>query len=323
MYDNKLINILYCKYYRDTEEMFVLHSDCSNLFKKCQYCCSEESTRNNDQTSDSQQVQPTPEQPSTETLVDESNVSTDSSENPTDDVVLNNDQAPEQHLSSTTSSSSNPNDIEVSTNVPEKKKQRDVDYIAEEEAEEASVIKAATSSLISDEQEGGGVVAVAEPKNDQLLINSVGIGEKMENQLKEQKDPIMGADLILLDFDISLVHNQSRVEALLLSHTFIGCAFRSSSKEENVTAIDDTVVNVEYQGDNIVGCFDSNGNHAFESSGGQRRLYGAVYSVRKYQQLTDTETTYAVIIWIDAAVKDKAEIEIASFDDYFELLNLS
>ena len=215
MYGNNLINILYCKYYRDTEEIFVLHSDCSNLFKKCRYCCSEESTRNNDQTSDSQQVQPTPEQPSTETLVDESNFSTDSSENPTDDVVLNNDQAPEQHLSSTTSSSSsNPNDIEVSTNVPEKKKQRDVDYIAEEETE-ASVIKAATSSLISDEQEGDGVIAVAEPKNDQLLINSVGIGEKMENQLKEQKDPIMGADLILLDFDISLVHNQSRVEALL------------------------------------------------------------------------------------------------------------
>ena len=236
---------------------------------------------------------------------------------------MNNDQAPEQHLSSTTSSSSNANDIEVSTYVPEQKKQHDVDYIAEEEVE-ASVIKAATSSVISDEQEGdGGVVAVAEPKNDQLLINSVGIEEKMEYQLKEQKDPIMGADLILLDFDISLVHNQSRVEALLLSHTFIGFAFRSSSKEENVTAIDDTVVNVEYQGDNIIGCFDSNGNHAFESSGGQRRLYGAVYSVRKYQQLTDTETTYAVIIWIDAAVKDKAEIEIASFDDYFELLNLS
>ena len=145
MYDNKLINILYCKYYRDTEEMFVLHSDCSNLFKKCRYCCSEESTRNNDQTSDSQQVQPTPEQPSTETLVDESNVSTDSSENPTDDVVLNNDQAPEQHLSSTTSSSSNPNDIEVSTNVPEKS---DVDYIAEEEAEEASVISSTFKSNV-------------------------------------------------------------------------------------------------------------------------------------------------------------------------------
>ena len=32
---------------------------------------------------------------------------------------------------------------------------------------------------------------MAEPKNDQLLINSVGIGEKMENQLKEQKDPII------------------------------------------------------------------------------------------------------------------------------------
>ena len=88
MYGNDLIYILCCKYNRDNEEMFVLHSDCSNLFKKCRYCCSEESTKNNDQTSDSQQVQPTPEQPSTETFVDESNVSTDS-ENPTD-VVLNN-----------------------------------------------------------------------------------------------------------------------------------------------------------------------------------------------------------------------------------------
>ena len=73
----------------------------------------------------------------------------------------------------------------------------------------------------------------------------------------------MGADLILLDFDISLVHNQSRVEALLLSHTFIGSAYRAFTKEENVTALlDDTVVNVEYQGDNIIGCFDCNGNHA-------------------------------------------------------------
>ena len=60
-----------------------------------------------------------------------------------------------------------------------------------------------------------------------------------------------------------------------------------------------------------------------ESSGGHRRLYGAVYSVRKYQQSVDIETVHAVIIWIDAAVKDKAEIEITSFDDYFELLKLS
>ena len=33
---------------------------------------------------------------------------------------------------------------------------------------------------------------------------------------------------------------------------------------------------------------------------------------------------YAVIIWTNAAVKeDKIEIEITSFDDYFELVNLS
>jgi hypothetical protein len=127
----------------------------------------------------------------------------------------------------------------------------------------------------------------------------------------------MGTDLVLLDFDISLVHNQSRVEALLLNHTFIGSAYRSSS------TFDDTVINVEYQGDNIIGCFDSNGNHAFELSGGQRRLYGAVYSVRIYKPSTDTELSHAVVIWIDATVKDKAEIEITSFDDYFELLNLS
>ena len=49
-----------------------------------------------------------------------------------------------------------------------------------------------------------------------------------------------------------------------------------------------------------------------------------MYSVRKYQQSVDIETVlHAVIIWIDAAVKDKAEIEITSFDDYFELLKLS
>ena len=132
----------------------------------------------------------------------------------------------------------------------------------------------------------------------------------------------MGADLILLNFDTSLVHNQSRVETLILCHTFIGPANRSSPKDD-VPIIDDTVFNVEYQGDNIIGYFDCNGNHDFESSSGQRRLYGAAYnSVRKYQQSVDIETVHAVIIWIDATVKDKAEIEITSFDDYFELLKL-
>jgi hypothetical protein len=53
---------------------------------------------------------------------------------------------------------------------------------------------------------------VAEPKSDQLSDPVVGIEEKYEGHLKEEKDPVMGADLILLDFDISFVHNQSRVE---------------------------------------------------------------------------------------------------------------
>jgi len=159
---------------------------------------------------------------------------------------------------------------------------------------------------------------VAEPKSDLLPDPVVGIEEKYEGHLKEEKDPVMGADLILLDFDISFVHNQSRVETLILCHTFIG-----PNSKDDVPIIDDTVFNVEYQGDNIIGYFDCNGNHAFESSGGHRCLYGAVYSVRKYQQSVDIETVHAVIIWIDAAVKDKAEIEITSFDDYFELLKLS
>ncbi len=55
-----------------------------------------------------------------------------------------------------------------------------------------------------------------------LILPVVGIEEKYEGHLKEEKDPVMGADLIVLDFDISLVHNQSRVETLILCHTFIG-----------------------------------------------------------------------------------------------------
>ena len=175
--------------------------------------------------------------------------------------------------------------------------------------------------MTSVSQQGDAVVVVAEPKSVQLPDPVVGIEEKYEGHLQEEKDPVMGADLILLEFDTSLVHNQSRVETLILCHTFIGPANRSSPKDD-VPIIDDTVFNVEYQGDNIIGYFDCNGNHAFESSGGQRRLYGAVYSVRKYQQSVDIETVHAVIIWIDATVKDKAEIEITSFDDYFELLKL-
>jgi len=305
--------------------MFVLHADCNNVWSKCRYCS--ESATNDDQTSDSHQQPQQPSEPSTESVVN-SSADTGDPRNIAGDVKTPDEQQP--ILLSTTSSSNNESintvNVEASrTDLPaEKMEQRKIETISQDDhilEEEATVVNAAATSIIS-QQGDDGVIVVAEPKNDQFP-DPDGIEEKSEGQLKEEKDPVMGADLILLDFDISLIHNQSRVEALLLCNTFIGPAYRSSSKDDVSIMDDDTVFNVEYQGDNIIGCFNCNGNHAFESSGGQRRLYGAVYSVRKYQQSVDIETVYAVIIWIDAAVKDKAEIEITSFDDYFELLKLS
>ena len=76
--------------------------------------------------------------------------------------------------------------------------------------------------MTSVSQQGDAVVVVAEPKSVQLPDPVVGIEEKYEGHLQEEKDPVMGADLILLEFDTSLVHNQSRVETLILCHTFIG-----------------------------------------------------------------------------------------------------
>jgi hypothetical protein len=111
--------------------------------------------------------------------------------------------------------------------------QRKIETISQDDhilEEEATVVNAAATSIIS-QQGDDGVIVVAEPKNDQLP-DPDGIEEKSEGQLKEEKDPVMGADLILLDFDISLIHNQSRVEALLLCNTFIGPAYRSSSKDD-------------------------------------------------------------------------------------------
>ena len=146
--------------------------------------------------------------------------------------------------------------------------------------------------------------------------------EKCELELKEEKDDsniIFGADLILVNFESSLIHAQSHIETIILRDTFIGplgkSHHHSSSNEESS-------INIEYHGDNVVGCFDGQGNHAIGSSS-HRRLYGPVYTVRKYQPATDVEMVYAVIIWADASVKDKVEIEIASLDDYFELLSKS
>ena len=145
--------------------------------------------------------------------------------------------------------------------------------------------------------------------------------EKCELELKEEKDDsniIFGADLILVNFESSLIHVQSHIETIILRDTFIGplgkSHHHSSSNEESS-------INIEYHGDNVVGCFDGKGNHVIGSS--HRRLYGPVYTVRKYQPSTDEEMVHAVIIWADSTVKDKVEIEIASLDDYFELLSKS
>jgi hypothetical protein len=307
--------------------MFVLHADCNNNWRKCQVCS--ESPPNDSLASSSQQCQSLEQS--------EPSNSSPTAENPTLDG----------NIDQTTTTAVNPGCyVEIPSDLPEQKKPRlmeenafhqQEDHITEggEAAAAAAAIannnndiRSTTSSVIIQDEVG---ISIAEPKCDNfpIAIDSVNTDEKMELHLKEEKDPIMGADLVVVDFDVSLVHNQSRVEALLLSRTFIGgsSAYRSSSSftssNDGICPYDDTVINVEYQGDNIIGYFDSYGNHAFKSSGGQRRLFGPVYSVRKYKPSADTEIVYAVIIWIDAAVKDKAEIEITSFDDYFELLKLS
>ena len=122
----------------------------------------------------------------------------------------------------------------------------------------------------------------AEPKFDNNLTSG-DIDEKVEHELKEEKGPIMGADLVPVYFDTSLVYNQSRIEAMIELHTFIGSAYLSSSKDKNSdSSVKDpnTITNVEYQVDNIFGCFDNSGNHIIRSSGvHQRRLLGPIYTV--------------------------------------------
>ena len=126
----------------------------------------------------------------------------------------------------------------------------------------------------------------------------------------KESSPIFGADLISVQLETSLVHISSHIETTLLRHTFIGSTNNS----------DESIVNVEYQGDNVVGFFDHNCNHTLKFGHNTRRLHGPVYMVRRYQSSLDEEMVYAVIIWTDAVVKDKIEIEIMAFDDYFELI---
>ena len=211
--------------------------------------------------------------------------------------------------------------IENDSSPPDNNSSNNIAEAADLVAVDAAAAAPSSSSSVNQQQND-----FAEPKFDHNLTSG-DIDEKVEYELKEEKGPIMGADLVPVDFDTSLVYDQSRIEAMIELHTFIGSAYLSSSKDKSSdSSVKDpnTITNVEYQGDNIFGCFDNSGNHIIRSGGvHQRRLFGPVYTVRKYKPLTDVEMVYAVIIWMDAAVKDKVEVEITSYEDYFQLLDLT
>ena len=81
----------------------------------------------------------------------------------------------------------------------------------------------------------------------------------------KESTPIFVADLIPLQLETSLVHISSHIETALLRHTFIGSSNSS----------DESIVNVEYQGDNnVVGFNDHDGNHTLKFVPNNRRLHG-------------------------------------------------
>ena len=92
-----------------------------------------------------------------------------------------------------------------------------------------------------------------EPRPDELLLSNKldSVEEKPEMGELEEKNyqsstGIFGADLIVVKLETSLVHISSHIETVLLHHTFIGSSTKS----------DETTVNVEYQGDNVIGFFN-------------------------------------------------------------------
>ena len=198
------------------------------------------------------------------------------------------------------------------------------EFVADSLAEIIDRIVAAEMKSISDE------FALSKKEEDNvrfLIIGPESIVSSCDNKLDpageksvkveihhdiddKESSPIFGADLISVQLETSLVHISSHIETTLLRHTFIGSSNSS----------DESIVNVEYQGDNVVGFFDHNCNHTLKFGHNTRRLHGPVYMVRRYQSSLDEEMVYAVIIWTDAVVKDKIEIEIMAFDDYFELM---
>ena len=211
--------------------MYVVHSDCYKNNKKCQYCLFSSSSITEvtgDNSSDSQQLQQQQDQ------------QPQSVENP---PVENN----------------NNNVSSLSDLLPEPKKQRTAIVVENvtllEDADNRLEVTKITSVSSPDHVDNSN----AEPKSscDQVVVvpfSSVGddiLDEKAEHHLKEEKDPIMGTDLVVVDFDTSLVYSQARVELLIQNHTFVRSANRSScskTNEDGPVMNNDTVMYVECLG---------------------------------------------------------------------------
>ena len=67
---------------------------------------------------------------------------------------------------------------------------------------------------------------------------------------------------------------------MILRDSFIG---PRDGEYHHHSSSDESSINIEYHGDNVVGCFDGKGNHVIGSSPQRRRLYEPVDTVRKYQ----------------------------------------
>ena len=158
--------------------MFVLHSDCNNVWNTCRYC----SESKNSQTSDSQQLQPLESSSIIENIVvnNDSSSSVDTVVSPSSSNIWDNnneEQTLDQQLLSTTSSRGNTDDTNVEADLPvEQRKQRIMKETFSQDnhttVEEDPVTNLETS--VSQQSDDGVVIAVAEFKNDQLL-SSVGI----------------------------------------------------------------------------------------------------------------------------------------------------
>jgi len=197
--------------------MYVVHSDCYKNNKKCQYCLFSSSSSSiseatGDNSSDSQQLQQQQDQ------------QPQSVENP-----------PVENNSNVIISSS---DL-----LPEPKKQRTAIIVENvtllEDADNRLEVTKVTSVSSPDQIDN----SYAEPKSlcDHVVVvpfSSVRddiLDEKAEHHLQEEKDPIMSTDLVVADFDTSLVYSQARVELLIQNHTFIGSANLSSCSKKTKT----------------------------------------------------------------------------------------